>query len=33
MVDIYKFLLRNQLRVLIYSGDTDFAVPYMDSQV
>jgi len=31
MVPIYKFLLANKLRVLIYSGDTDFAVPYTGS--
>jgi len=28
MVPIYKFLLSNNLRVLIYSGDSDSVVPY-----
>jgi len=32
MVPIHKFLLSHGIRVLIYSGDTDFAVPYLDSQ-
>lgn len=32
MVPIFQTLLKNKLRVLIYSGDTDFAVPYLDSQ-
>eukprot|EP01125_Pyxidicula_operculata_P009072 TRINITY_DN29_c0_g1_i1.p1 TRINITY_DN29_c0_g1~~TRINITY_DN29_c0_g1_i1.p1 ORF type:complete len:453 (-),score=79.42 TRINITY_DN29_c0_g1_i1:70-1428(-) len=32
MVPIYKNLLKNNIRVLIYSGDTDFAVPYTDSE-
>jgi len=31
MVPIYQFLLQNKLRVLIYSGDTDFAVPWTGS--
>ena len=31
MVPIYKFLLANKVRVLIYSGDTDFAVPFTGS--
>jgi len=31
MVPIYKYLLANKLRVLIYSGDTDFAVPWTGS--
>jgi carboxypeptidase C (cathepsin A) len=33
MVPIYKFLLSHKIRVLIYSGDTDFAVPFLDSQI
>jgi len=32
MIPIYKFLVANKIRVLIYSGDTDFAVPYTDSE-
>jgi carboxypeptidase C (cathepsin A) len=32
MVPIYRFLLQNKVRVLIYSGDTDFAVPYPGSE-
>jgi carboxypeptidase C (cathepsin A) len=32
MVPIYKFLLANKVKVLIYSGDTDFAVPYTGSE-
>jgi len=32
MVPIYKFLLASKLRVLIYSGDTDFAVPYTGTE-
>jgi len=31
MVPIYKYLLANKARVLIYSGDTDFAVPFTGS--
>jgi len=31
MVPIYAALLKNKFRVLIYSGDTDFAVPWTGS--
>eukprot|EP01126_Amoeba_proteus_P015877 TRINITY_DN1721_c0_g1_i2.p1 TRINITY_DN1721_c0_g1~~TRINITY_DN1721_c0_g1_i2.p1 ORF type:complete len:438 (+),score=58.94 TRINITY_DN1721_c0_g1_i2:322-1635(+) len=31
-VPIHQFLLQNGIRVLIYSGDTDYAVPYTDSE-
>lgn len=32
MVPIYKQLIKNGRKVLVYSGDTDFSVPYTDSQ-
>jgi carboxypeptidase C (cathepsin A) len=31
MIPIYQSLLKNKFRVLIYSGDTDFAVPWTGS--
>jgi len=31
MIPIHKQLIANNFRVLIYSGDTDMAVPYTDS--
>jgi len=32
MIPIYKKLINNKIRVLVYSGDSDFAVPYTDSE-
>jgi len=33
MIPLYQNLIKNGRRVFIYSGDTDFAVPYTDSEV
>jgi len=32
MIPIHKKLIQNGIRVLIYSGDSDFSVPYTDSE-
>jgi len=32
MIPIHKALLANNIKVLIYSGDADFSVPYTDSE-